>query len=171
MKQLFKIDLRDYNENYCRFKRPSVRAVIISDKKLAMVYSKKYDYYKFPGGGIESNEDHITALKREVLEETGLTILDSSVKELGSVLRIQKSSFAERTIFEQQNFYYLCDVDDTLDLQSLDDYESDEGFTLNFVSASDAVMTNKSHSHGDYDLILIERETRVIEYLVENNYL
>ena len=72
MKKLFIIDLKDYNENMPRFKRPSFRAIIIKNGLIAMVYSKKYDYYKFPGGGIEKNEDILTALKREVLEETGV---------------------------------------------------------------------------------------------------
>ena len=114
MKQLFKIDLKDYDESYRRFRRPSVRGVIITDNKVAMVYSVKHDYYKFPGGGIENDEDHIETLKREVLEETGLTVLDDSIRELGSVVRIQKSRFTENEIFEQENFYYLCDVEASL---------------------------------------------------------
>ena len=171
MKQLFKIDLKDYDESYRRFRRPSVRGVIIADNKVAMVYSHKYDYYKFPGGGIENDEDHIETLKREVLEETGLTVLDDSIRELGSVVRIQKSRFAENEIFEQENFYYLCDVEASVKTQSLDKYELDEGFTLRFVSPKDAIQTNRTHDHGDYDLILIEREARVLEYLIENDYL
>ena len=68
------MDLKDYDIKLKRFRRPSVRGIIIKDNKVAMVYSHKYDYYKFPGGGIESNEDIITALKREVLEETGFVM-------------------------------------------------------------------------------------------------
>ena len=30
----------------------------------------------FPGGHVEKNEDEITAIKREIREETGLTLLD-----------------------------------------------------------------------------------------------
>lgn len=171
MKQLFKIDLKDYDESYTRFNRPSVRGVIIADNKVAMVYSVKHDYYKFPGGGIEKDEDHIAALKREVLEETGLSVLEHSVKELGSVVRIQKSRFAENEIFDQENFYYLCEVESSVNSQSLDEYELDEGFTLRYVSPKDAIITNRTHSHGDYDLILIERESRVLEYLIEKEYL
>ena len=171
MKQLFKMDLKDYDENYRRFKRPSVRGVIIADNKVAMVYSAKHDYYKFPGGGIENDEVHIETLKREVREETGLTVMDNSIRELGSVVRIQKSRFAENEIFEQENFYYLCDVENTVNTQSLDEYEHDEGFILRFVTPKEAILTNRTHDHGDYDLILIERESRVLEYLLEKEYL
>ena len=169
MELLFEIDKKDYDPDGKAFRRPSARGIILISGKIAAIYSRKHKYYKIPGGGIEPGEDNICALIREVKEEVGLNVKPESIKEFGYVHRIQRGK--HEPVFIQDNFYYLCDVDDTLDLQSLDDYESDEGFTLKFVSASDAVMTNKSHSHGDYDLILIERETRVIEYLVENNYL
>ena len=53
MKRLFVIDLKDYDEDWQRSRRPSVRAIIQCGDKLAMVYDQKYDYYGFPGGGIE----------------------------------------------------------------------------------------------------------------------
>ena len=171
MDRLFTMDQKDYNDTFLRFRRPSVRAVIIKDGKIALVYSKKYDYYKFPGGGIESGEDHISALKREVLEETGLTIIDKSVKEFGSVLRIQKSRFEENMIFEQENFYYLCNVENSVSEQLLDEYELDEGFILKSVSPELAISVNRTHDHGDYDFLMLEREARVLEYLVEKGYL
>ena len=171
MERLFTMDQMDYDNSFERFKRPSVRGVIIKDGKIALVYSKKYDYYKFPGGGIENNEDHITTLKREVLEETGLTIIDDSVKELGSVLRIQKSKFAENVIFEQENFYYLCNVENSVTNQLLDEYELDEGFTLKYVLPELAISVNRTHDHGNYDLLMLEREALVLEYLIEKGYL
>lgn len=46
---LFVIGLRDYESDCQHSKRPSVRAVIVSGGKLAMVYSEKFGYYKLPG--------------------------------------------------------------------------------------------------------------------------
>lgn len=167
MRELFRMDLKDYEQSFNKYKRPSVRGIIIKENKVAMVYSRKYDYYKFPGGGIEANEDKLTALKREILEETGLTVLESSVKEYGSVMRIQKSRFKENEIFEQENFYYLCQTDGTCMTQTLDDYEHDEGFELQYVYPEHAVLVNRTHDHYDYDLMLIERESKVLECLIK----
>ena len=72
MRLLFEIDLKNYDENGKAFRRPSARAIIIKDNKIYMVHSLVYDYYKFPGGGIESNESNIDALIRETKEEAGL---------------------------------------------------------------------------------------------------
>ena len=87
MERIITIDLKDYDEAWTKFRRPSVRAVIVRDSKVAIVYSAKYDYYKFPGGGIEADESHEQTLIREVSEETGLSIVPESIAELGSVLR------------------------------------------------------------------------------------
>lgn len=167
MKQLFSMDLKNYDSNWERFKRPSVRGIIIRDKKVAMVYSKKYDYYKFPGGGIEKNEDHLTALKREVKEEIGCTIIDDTITEFGSVLRIQKSRFAENEIFEQENYYYFCQIENDILPQALDEYELNEGFTFVYVTTQHAINVNRTHDHCNYDQMLIEREAKVLECLID----
>ena len=71
MRLLFEIDTKDYDPNGKAFVRPSVRGIIIRDGKVAMVHSLKYDYYKFPGGGMEDGEGVEEALLREVVEESG----------------------------------------------------------------------------------------------------
>lgn len=92
MRLLFKLDSKDYCETKTIRIRNSSRAIIINNQKIAMVYSSKYDYYKFPGGGIEKNESQIEALIRETEEETGLMIINETIKEYGYVHRIQRST-------------------------------------------------------------------------------
>lgn len=165
MKLLFCIDLKDYEENWPHSKRPSVRGIIWKDNKLAMVHSQKYDYYKFPGGGIEGDEEHSAALIREVKEETGLTVKAESIKEYGYVLRLQKSDYLANTIFEQENFYYTCEVTEETDRQKLDAYEAEEGFTLEYVTPEEAIRTNQNCHCTEWDKAMVERETQVLEGL------
>ena len=166
MKQLFKIDLKDYDENLPRFRRPSVRGIIMKDGKLAVVYSKKYDYYKYAGGGIEAGEEHKETLIREIAEETGLKVIPDTIREFGSFVRIHKSRFNENEIFEQENFYYLCETEDTIGEQDLDEYENDEGFTLEYAEPSHIIEVNRTHDHFGYDAMLIEREAMITEYIM-----
>ena len=63
MRLLFEMDKKDYKENGTVGIRPSVRGIIVKDKKIAMIYSKKYNYYKFPGGGALAG-DNIKLLKK-----------------------------------------------------------------------------------------------------------
>lgn len=99
MKRLLVMDMKDYDEAWERSVRPSVRAIIEWNGKLAMVHNLKYDYYMFPGGGIEEGESYHEALAREVKEETGLIVIPETIEEYGSILRVQKSLLFEQTIF------------------------------------------------------------------------
>ena len=169
MRLLFSLDKKNYNESWPKYERPSVRGVIISDGKVAMVHSLKYDYYKFPGGGIDQGESHLSGLIREVKEESGLIVIPHSVKELGNVIRAEAGKGEE--IFYQENFYYLCHVEDTTELQDLDDYEADEHFTLEWIEPEVAINTNRKPDHGPKSNIMIEREAKVLEILIEEGYL
>ncbi len=91
MRLLFNLDSKDYTKAENEFSRPSVRAIIIKDGKVAMVHSLKYDYYKFPGGGIEPGETQRQTLVREPLEEAGLVVIPSTIREYGNVHRVSKS--------------------------------------------------------------------------------
>jgi len=53
MRMLFEMDKKDYSVCTHTFTRNSARSIIIRNGRVAMVHSLKYDYYKFPGGGIE----------------------------------------------------------------------------------------------------------------------
>ena len=168
MRLLFELDTKDYIPGGTVTRRPSVRGIIVQDGQLVMVHSLKYDYYKFPGGGIEAGETHEEALIREVHEETGLRVLPESIRPFGLVRRIQKGYYED--IFLQENYYYFCAVSDTAEAQSLDDYEADERFTPECVTADEARETNLTHPHGSKENdpqlpVMLERENRVLMLL------
>ena len=170
MRLLFEIDLDDYNKSGKAFIRPSARAIIIKDNKIYMVHSLLYDYYKFPGGGIEHDESNIDALIRETAEEAGLIVIKDSIKEYGYVHRIQKSDHDDYSMFIQDNYYYLCDVENNRINQKLDDYEEHEKFTLELVNPKIAIDANRNKNHGSKDMIELEREAKVLQILVEEGY-
>lgn len=170
MRTLFDIDAKNYADCPNTFVRPSVRAVIIRGKTVAMVHSLQYDYYKFPGGGPEPGETHADALMRETAEEAGLTVLPESIREYGMVHRIQKSTKTPDTCFVQDNFYYLCCAGEETVPQSLDDYEAAEHFTLEFVTPEHAIAVNRENDHGPKDKNMLEREAKVLEMLTAEGY-
>ena len=170
MRELFVLDKKNYNPNGSIGRRPSVRGIIIRDGKIAMMHSLRYNYYKLPGGGIEGKETLLETLIREVREESGLVVIPDSVKEFGYVRRIEKGRIED--IFIQENFYFLCEAEEDIVAQELDDYEADEKFTLEFVLIDDAIKVNETADHFEKEEVstfrgMLDRENKVLLLLKE----
>ena len=170
MRLLFEMDQKDYAHCTHRFVRNSARSIIIRDGKIAMSHSLRYDYYKFPGGGIENGEDPIAAMIRETREEAGLVVKPETVREYGYVHRIQRSDKYADECFVQDNYYYLCEVEPEAVRQDLDIYEAQEAYTLEFVAPLMAIQKNRSIGASPYNPMMFEREARVLELLMSEGY-
>lgn len=166
MRLLFEMDKKDYDKCTHSFVRNSARSIIIKGKKIAMIHSIKYDYYKFPGGGIEDGENPVDAMIRETREESGLVVLPDTVKEYGYVHRIQRNDHDETECFIQDNFYYLCETADEAVSQELDGYEAEETYTLEYVEPDVALRKNRHVAQSPYNPMMFEREARVLELLI-----
>lgn len=180
MKTLFTLDIKNYDPEWEYSKRDSARGIIVftedgrkatwpykAEDKIALVYAKNRGYYKFPGGGIHADEDKVEALIREVSEEVGLSVIPESVKEFGVVPRFQKSSKFDGVIFDQESFYYFCDVDSKGHGQNLDAYEAEAGFELQVVTFAQAIQKNLQYTTDDaFDLAMTVRDTNVLQLLI-----
>ena len=171
MRLLFEMDQKDYAHCTHTFTRDSARSIIIRDGKVAMIHSLKYDYYKFPGGGIENGENPVEAMIRETREEAGLVVVPESVQEYGLVHRIQRSDMDPTECFVQDNYYYLCEAMDQMTSQQLDDYEAQELYRLEFVVPLVAISKNYHVKNSPYNQMMFEREARVLESLIADGLL
>lgn len=161
------MDLRDYLDTWNKIERYAVRAIIRKDNLIALVKSNKEGFYKFPGGGVEIDEDHIETLIRETQEESGLVIKENTVREYGFFVECRKSLF-EDAIFEQKSYYYTADVEDELVQTNLDEYEKNLDYHLEWVDIDTAVTVNEAFEGID-EYPYIVRETYVLNELLIND--
>ena len=81
-------------------------AIVLREEKglkyLLLIYRAKENDWSFPKGGINLNESPEEAVKREILEETGLKI--KIIKELTPNIYLNS-----RTVEETITFMYLCE--------------------------------------------------------------
>lgn len=172
MRELAVYDYKNYIENGTVGRRPSVRGVIIRDGKIALVHSLRYDYYKFPGGGIDEGETHLDTLIREVREESGLVVIPATAKEYGMVIRKEKGK--REDLFIQENFYYLCEAEPEVASQNMDEDEAYEQFTLEWIEPEKAIDVNLHHPHGEKNqelaIHMMEREANVLRMLIQEGF-
>lgn len=85
--------------------RVAVRIILLDeDNKVAFLQSKKYSYFKIPGGGVEEGEEILQTLKRESLEETGCHIKD--INELGII-----DEWRDQKKLHQLSYCYIVHLD------------------------------------------------------------
>lgn len=128
--------------------RAAVRAVVIHGANLLMVYSPVNGDYKFPGGGVDENENPKAALKREVAEECGMK-LTRILENIGCIVEYALPMKPVFDVFKMTSSYYLCEVDATIEQQRLDPYEKDLGFQPAWVDIDRAIRTNTAILRSD----------------------
>ena len=166
MNTLAYIDKKDYDESSTRIISNCVRSIIVVDNKIAMLYSKNFKVYLIPGGHIEEGETNEDALIREAMEEAGLIVKPSSIKEFGKITTIRKGIW-EAEIYEEHASFYTCEIEDTY---FEPDFTADEkrfDLEFGFVSIDEAISANeKAIQEG---LNWLDGETHVLKLLKENH--
>jgi len=160
-------NLLDFNKSKIIL-RNAVRAIILKENNILMVFLGKTNEYKFPGGGVEKRETNEEALKREVLEEVGCNVLKIN-KKIGVITEYGIAKEGKDNIFKMISEYYSVNIDNNLIDQKLDDYEKELLFKPCWIEIEKAYKANKNIIDNKLDSTpWIRRETRVLEILFNN---
>ena len=99
--------------------RLTARAIVKDQDGLyAVMYADKFKLHSLPGGGVEDGEDVLTALRREVYEETGC--ICDEIQELGIVAENRAS-----LDYTQINYYFVVTTTHTPGENHLTEAEQD----------------------------------------------
>ena len=121
--------------------RKTTRAIIVDENgNYAVLYAKKHDLYSLPGGGIEEGEDEISALKREINEETGCTC--DAIQQLGIV---SENRFHQD--FTTESFYFIVHTKTKNHELHLTEAEKDDGISLLWCSLEEVIHLIKDVEH------------------------
>ena len=107
-------------------KRITARGIIIDQEDILLIYTKRYNDYSFPGGGVDSEESLLDGLKRELAEETGaenVTVL----REYGLFEEMRPTHLKEYDLMHQISYFYLCTANRTLGKATPESYEIKNG--------------------------------------------
>ena len=103
------------------FYRVSVKGIVIDDQNRILLARESDDAWDMLGGGLDHGEDPVVCLKREIQEETGLT-----------VAKVWPEPKYFVTAHKASNNMYIANVMYQIELENLDFKPSDECQELRF---------------------------------------
>lgn len=139
---LFTLDEKNYSDSWPVYEKWAVRAIICRNGKYAMQRSKTGGY-KIPGGTVEPGETLAEALVREVLEETGLVLVPSSIKEIGEVTELREDLHKKGQKYICHSFFYCCEVEENVKETNMTEKEQKQGYRLEWAPLEDILETNR----------------------------
>lgn len=148
-----------------------VKALIItSDNKILLGHS--YSEYQFPGGHVENNEELLSALKRELKEETGL-VFDTENLEAFAILKKYFKDYPSEKVNTKLLIYYYVIKDDRVPILKNTNYtdeELDGNFSLRYVPLDivKCVINDNINACGDSEGIAKEM-LEVLDYYFNLN--
>ncbi len=156
------------NINGKTFDRRSARGIILNGFKILMIYTKRYNDYSFPGGGIEPDEDLVTGLQRELSEETGATRIEV-LQEFGYIDEYRPHYKPEYDLIHMKSYFYVCKIEHNFEDIQMEDYEVANGSRPVWIDIREAIAHNKTVIANQEASMgfSIERETHVLELVLQ----
>ena len=142
----------------------AVNAVLFDqDNKIALCHLAKHNFCTIVGGGVEHGENLITAVKREVLEETGCNC--EIICEIGLTFesRIEQNATIERN-------YFLARVVGEKGELTLTEKEISQGVTVGWHTIEEALQLVKSNTSLTYQQKYIQHRDMIVLNEVLTNH-
>ena len=147
--------------------RIAVGAVLFDcDNNIALSYIGNWGIYTLPGGGVDDGEDFLTAVKREMREETGC---DCEIT--GEIGTTYQNSAEEEFVMEKH--HYIAKVVGEKGELNLEEYEIASGTTVRWYpleqalqAISEQAISERAHEIIRYSEFQRRRDIAVLEEVI-----
>ncbi len=150
------------------FTRLATRSIAVKGENILLLYTKRYEDYSLPGGGLEANEDKLEGMKRELTEETGAKKI-KNIKPFGIYEEYRPWHKSDFDIQHMISYCYTCNINKELGNANMEAYEIKNGMQAVWINIYEAIKHNKKTiALSDKKGMSIERETFLLELVAEN---
>jgi ADP-ribose pyrophosphatase YjhB (NUDIX family) len=149
------------------FTRLATRSIAIQENMILLLYTERYEDYSLPGGGLDTGEDKIEGMKRELREETGAKNI-RNIKPFGIYEEYRPWYKPDYEIQHMISYCYTCEIDQELGDSNLESYERNNGMKAVWIDIHEAIQHNeKTMATSENKGMSIERETFLLKLIVE----
>lgn len=145
-------------------RRHAARGIVLRDDKILLLFTKRYNDFSLPGGGIDQDEDIQVALKRELEEETGARDIQVQA-HYGFIEEYRPYWKPEYDLMHMTSHFFVCDIAPELAEVRMESHEIANGMKPVWISVDEAmnhnrqVMSRQEKTMGQS----IQRETFMLE--------
>ncbi|HAQ57274.1 MAG TPA: hypothetical protein DCR44_07780 [Acholeplasmatales bacterium] len=145
--------------------RDVVRAIILRQNQILLMYSEKDHMYGTPGGAMTLGESKLDTLYRELLEEIGATQV-KIIEHLGSTEEIRESRSLYGAVVRVVSDYYHVDVLQFSE-SKLEEHEEEMGLVPVWIGLDEAIARNAAiiAGLGEQKLCFYHTQTAVLKYM------
>lgn len=124
------------------FRRQAARGIVLRDESILLLFTERYNDFSFPGGGVDSDEDIVAALARELDEETGAR--DVQVKHhYGYIEELRPYWKPGYDLMHMTSHFFVCDIAPQLEAAKMEHYEVDNGMRPMWINLHEALRHNR----------------------------
>ncbi|RKR12465.1 NUDIX domain-containing protein [Maribacter vaceletii] len=155
-------------ENKFVFTRLATRSIAMKGETILLLYTRRYNDYSLPGGGLEAGEDKIKGMIRELIEETGAKDI-RNITPFGVYEEYRPWNKPNYDVQHMISYCYKCDINQELGTPNMEKYETNNGMTPLWINVNDAIKHNeKILATGDKKGMSIERETFLLKLIAKS---
>lgn len=146
------------------FERKAARAIALQGDEILLIYTKRYDDYTIPGGGVDRDEPIKEALLRELHEETGANNI-KILNEFGCYEEYRPYYKETHDQMHMVSYIYVCSVDKELGQAQPESYEINNGSRPVWLPIDQAIEHNRRiiDSKPDSMGLSVQRELEILE--------
>lgn len=150
------------------YKRIAARGIILDGENILLLYTKRYDDYSFPGGGVDKSENLEEGVKREINEETGAQNIEI-LSEYGIYDEMKPIHKKNYDYINMISHFFVCDIHKELGKTNLEDYEIKNGMDARWINIYEAIAHNKEVIKNQPETIglYIDRELFMLELVAK----
>lgn len=125
------------------FRRYAARGIVLREEQILLLFTERYNDFSFPGGGLDTDEDIIEGLVRELEEETGARDIQV-LQNFGYIEEYRPYWKPQYDLMHMTSHFYVCDIAQQLQPVRMESHEIANGMRPIWVDLHEAIAHNEA---------------------------